>query len=190
MTKTKRPIADVLGLAERVVEELRPFCSRIELAGSLHRRVEQVGDIEIVAIPKTRQEEKKSPQGLLFPDDKPVMHDINCLWQYLESVESEGKLTFAKRGPKYRQFTYRGNQVDLFTATPENWGWIYLIRTGSKEFSHHMATSLRKNGLSSREGRIVRVVRDTVFATIDTPEERDVFRVAGQTWRDPYSRSW
>ena len=39
-------------IAEKVKAELAPHCERIEIAGSLRRKKEFVGDIEIVAIPK------------------------------------------------------------------------------------------------------------------------------------------
>jgi DNA polymerase/3'-5' exonuclease PolX len=44
---TAQPIAD------RVRDLLAPHCDRIEIAGSIRRQKADVGDIEIVAIPKT-----------------------------------------------------------------------------------------------------------------------------------------
>ncbi len=43
-------------IAERVMKLLKPFCDRIEIAGSLRREKEEVKDIEIVAIPKSNRE--------------------------------------------------------------------------------------------------------------------------------------
>src|SRR3990167_7360212 len=40
-------------IAAQVLAELSPFCERCEIAGSIRRRKPEVGDIEIVAIPKT-----------------------------------------------------------------------------------------------------------------------------------------
>lgn len=47
---TKLPIKDILPIAQTLVERLRPFCQRIEIAGSLRRKRPMIGDIEIFAI--------------------------------------------------------------------------------------------------------------------------------------------
>lgn len=49
--KNKLPYEHMLSIALPVVELLRPRCKRIEIAGSLRRRREEIGDIEIVAEP-------------------------------------------------------------------------------------------------------------------------------------------
>ncbi len=41
-----------LQIAEKVKAQLAPHCERIEIAGSIRRKKPDVGDIEIVAIPK------------------------------------------------------------------------------------------------------------------------------------------
>ena len=47
----KRPRAQAIKVAEKVVAALDPCCTWIEMAGSLRRESPMVGDIEIVAIP-------------------------------------------------------------------------------------------------------------------------------------------
>ena len=44
---------EATAIAERVVEILRPHCDRIEVAGSVRRGKPEVGDIEVVCIPRT-----------------------------------------------------------------------------------------------------------------------------------------
>ena len=39
-------------IAQQLVHVLKPHCARIEIAGSIRRMKAQVGDIEIVCIPK------------------------------------------------------------------------------------------------------------------------------------------
>ena len=46
----KRPRAQAIKVAEKVVAALDPCCTWIELAGSLRRQTNMVGDIEIVAV--------------------------------------------------------------------------------------------------------------------------------------------
>jgi len=40
--------------ADQVAEQLRPFCKRLEIAGSVRRKAPEVRDLEIVCIPDTR----------------------------------------------------------------------------------------------------------------------------------------
>jgi len=40
-------------VAQKIVEELRPACDRIEIAGSLRRGNPAVHDIDLVLLPKT-----------------------------------------------------------------------------------------------------------------------------------------
>ena len=89
--KEKHPLTEAQNIAEKLVDKLRPACERIEIAGSIRRQKAEIGDIEIVAIPKylaTRN---------LFGD--PV-NEISLIDQLLE----ESKIGLTKDGPKYKQF--------------------------------------------------------------------------------------
>lgn len=50
--KPKYRLEDVWPIAQDVVGQLRPHCYRAELAGSVRRGKNLIGDIEVVAIPK------------------------------------------------------------------------------------------------------------------------------------------
>ena len=50
--KIERHLPFMRNIAESIVEQLRPNCKRVEIAGSIRRTNQTVGDIEIVAIPK------------------------------------------------------------------------------------------------------------------------------------------
>ena len=50
--KQRMPLVTARVLAERIVDELRPFCERIEIAGSIRRRRPLCGDVDLVALPK------------------------------------------------------------------------------------------------------------------------------------------
>ncbi len=51
-TSVRRPLAEGEAIASALVADLEPYCARIQVAGSIRRRKEMVGDIEIVAIPR------------------------------------------------------------------------------------------------------------------------------------------
>src|SRR6476620_865884 len=51
-------LADAEQVARNVVGLMRPFCDRIEIAGSVRRGVAEVKDIEIVCIPRWQEQQK------------------------------------------------------------------------------------------------------------------------------------
>ena len=48
----KLPAAEVLPVVEKIREAMRPACEKTAIAGSIRRREELVGDIEICVLPK------------------------------------------------------------------------------------------------------------------------------------------
>lgn len=175
MGKTKLPYAETLEIATHLAGRLESSCARIEIAGSLRRKCAEVGDIELVAIPKT------VPVLDMFGAETGEVSSL--LWGRLNIIVPNDQRV--KWGEKYRQFVFEDTQVDLFTATPKNFGWIYLIRTGSADFSHGMAARLNERGLTSKDGMIVSRGGSTPFPT---PEEEDVFRLAGRPYVKPEER--
>ena len=160
-------LADATAIAERLKARMGPHCDRIEIAGSIRRRKPDVGDIEIVAIPK--------PYGV--------------------GLFATGIATVVDQWPRVRgelpcKYTQRelpeGIMLDLFFATKENWGLIYAIRTGSADYSHFvLAAGWVKNGFKSMDG----MLHNREGHAIVVPEEEDLFRIAGVPWTDPINRS-
>lgn len=197
-TATKRPRVEMELIAEELRELLGQACVKIEVAGSLRRGLPQIGDIELVAIPKIETYDEVDETDL-FGTKKPVTY--NLLWKALNGFF---KGRYRLQGDKYKSFFWplRGAgeglvQVDLFTATPATWGWIFLVRTGSADFSHHVAKSLNKQGYTSKDGAIHKGNLELVDnkwqmvatgAPIATPTEEDVFRLAGIPIREPRQR--
>jgi DNA polymerase/3'-5' exonuclease PolX len=75
-------------------------------------------------------------------------------------------------------------KLDLFLTTPDKWGVIFLLRTGSKDFNTALIAHLNTSTLMRiRDGRIM----DRGQA-LDTPEEKDIFEAAGLEWVEPEDR--
>lgn len=170
----KSPYDVIHPKAVRLIEAMRPHCARIEIAGSLRRRMPTIGDIEIVAVPHR------------FTDLFGVMHENRptSLDRFLDSHN----INFSKRGAKYQQFQYGRFKVDLFMPSLETWGSVYTIRTGSSAFSHWLVTPQSAGGAAPygvvfQDGRLSSGGR-----LLRTPEEEDVFAALGLAWIPPVER--
>src|ERR1700750_2314871 len=56
-------------IAQKLIERIKPYCVRAEIAGSIRRCKPEVKDIEIVAIPKY---EDRQQESFLFEQTDPV----------------------------------------------------------------------------------------------------------------------
>ena len=167
MSKTQRPLPEGERIAAAIVADLAPSCARIQVAGSVRRRKEVVGDIELVAIPRY------VPAGL-FGDCT-----TNLLWEHLHAGDAYRFTKGDHPTGRYYQLTlprHAGVQLDLFLAQPDNWGLTLLVRTGSAAFSTALlARWKRRQGLGraqpgSVDGRLV--TRDG--RVVPTPEKERV----------------
>jgi DNA polymerase/3'-5' exonuclease PolX len=159
-------------IAARVIDKIEPFCDRIEVAGSVRRRKPDVGDIEIVCIPR------QLPGGL-FGDEwtrHPDFIDAVNAWPAVKGLATG----------KYTQRTLpEGIALDLFTATAQNWGLIYAIRTGSAEFSHRvLASGWSRRGYISTDGMLTQRGEP-----VPVLSERELFDLAGVKWVEPELRT-
>ena len=114
-------------LADRACRILACFCDRVEVAGSIRRGKAEVGDIDIVALPKAVD----LPGGLVGSahfDEFQVWRDLipRALVKYGLRLEASG-LELLRLS-----FPLGTVQVDVYRARPETWGVILLVRTGSK----------------------------------------------------------
>ncbi len=153
-------------IAERRLAELAPFCFRIAIAGSLRRKAPEVGDIEIVAIPKP--------------------YEVNLFSNGIATVVNQWKKVRGELPCKYTQrLLPEGIKLDLFFATRRNWGYIMAIRTGSADYCRRvLAPGWVRYGYHGVEGMLT----DCDGNEICTPEEKDLFDIAGVKWIEPEER--
>lgn len=169
-------------IAEALKAELSPFCERIEIGGSIRRKKPDPGDIELVCIPKFIK--IGSPQVTLTMGHIEVEH--NHLFDYL-AVNYEGRII--KIGEKYAQIQIGDEadvsiKVDIFTATESTWGYIFLLRTGSAEFSQWTVTELKRRGFVPKGGEI-----SYRLTPCYTPNESDVFDLLELDYIEPENRT-
>ena len=176
-------------IAESLKSELAPFCKRIEIGGSIRRKKPEPKDIELVAIPKFA--EVGTGQATLFGGE--IMVTENLLFGYLTS---KSEYSIERIGGKYCQFCkwYESEdevghiKIDLFTATKQTWGYIFLIRTGPWEFSRWVVMELERRGFTPEGGAIWAMTNRSILEQCDTLTEERVFRMLGIDYIDPSLR--
>ena len=188
MSKTKFPRQLAMDVAAIICRELKPLTERLIVAGSLRRRKREVGDIEILYIPK--YEERQAPEELL---PKPIQ--VNLVDEYLNRLLREGAI--ARRSSvtgsvawgeknKLAVWCADGIPVDLFSATEANWFNYLVCRTGSAE-----------NNLAICNAAIARGLKWNPYGvgfsypngnTIEVKSEQDVFLHAGLEYKEPCDR--
>lgn len=175
-TGQKIPYAEALPVAQALRTLLDPACDRTLIAGSLRRQKSEVGDLELVIQPKV----------------EPILDMFGevCGHQSLldERLRTLGITEFSKNGERYKQFSWERMPVDLFVATPETWGCVATIRTGSADFTRWLVTKKRQGGACPemyqfRDGRIWFGAHAQ-----DTGEEKQVFELLEIAWVEPVAR--
>ena len=177
-TGKKIPLAVAQALADRIVRDLTPYVSRIQVAGSIRRRRPTVGDIEIVVEPITRAD-------MFF---KEVSGDPEVELLRHKCGRKIGKVV---RGG-FRQlkvedvYTVQGVSLDVFlTHPPSQWGSILAIRTGPAAFSAWCMYRLRGRGLIHVAGHVENWETGEL---VPTPTEEAFFAAAGVDYLEPWER--
>lgn len=162
-------LAEAKIIAEKYLSEILPHCIRAEIAGSIRREKPEVKDIEIVCIPKLYD------TGLFESGLASVVNK----WEKVKGEMEYGKCKYTQR------ILPEGIKLDLFFAEVENWGNIFLIRTGDWEFSKKiMGTRLPQNGYRQVEGYLKHKEK-----IIPCYEEEELFKRAGLRFIEPKNRN-
>lgn len=188
-------------IADRLVEILGPVCERIEVAGSIRRRVPRVKDVELVMIPKLEEGKGEGQLDLFKGQGTVILNRLDeLLDDWLEIGVIERRLTDKGRaswGPSAKRAKYMGEPVDLFSVLPPaQWGLIYMIRTGSgvgpegspmNGFGPAMLSRWKKisDGGFSKDG----CLHLPDGRRCPTPEEEDVFRLCKMEVPPPEART-
>ena len=186
MIKQRYPLAHARLVANELVGLLAPSCQRIEIAGSIRRRVLDVGDIELLCISKV------TSVADLFGD---IATNCHLLDEALEKIvedatvlqkrlDKRGRATFGEQN-KLMVHVPSGIPVDAFSATEKNWGMSQLVRTGSREFNIRVMARFRELGM---KGHAYAGVTDPEGNEIACPDEETVFRLLGWPWMPPEER--
>ena len=113
----KIDLVEASQIADKVVKHVSSAMDRVEVAGSIRRKKSIVGDIEIVGIPGNRER---------------LIKLLGEVGQHIKPGVPGAVAWNPKMAAKYlRVRLVEGMNLDVFLGTPENWGGLFMMRTGS-----------------------------------------------------------
>jgi len=143
MTTSTRQKEFQLGEAQIIAAEIRQalevVAERIEIVGSIRRRLGWVHDIDLVLIPQGEWIQKA--KGNLQP-----MPGHNH-WFDIPRLINDMAGRVIRKGPAIITAEVQGIQVDVYCATEEPWGILMLIKTGPKEFNVELCKRAQRLGM-------------------------------------------
>ena len=184
--KTRFPIVLAEATAGVLIKLLTDSCERIGVAGSLRRQRGDVGDIELLCVPKPAPGTTD-----MFGNPTPTKEsllDLRCA----ELIQNghlalrpniNGATTF---GPMNKLLIQTNTQIpiDIFSTTEANWGMAMVVRTGPVEFNKRMMARFLKLGMQGHAyGGVTQ--GDT---EIQCPDEETVFNLLGWELQEPKYR--
>jgi len=146
--------------ANRIIETLKPYVKKISMAGSIRRRKETIGDVDILAV----AEDAERVMGL-FTEMKEV-----------EKILARGSTKSSVR-------LHGGMQVDLRVVAEESFGSALQYFTGSKEHNIELRKIAIKKGYKLNEYGLFKGEE-----RIAGEKEEDVYKALGMQWIPPEMR--
>lgn len=175
------PYQQAMSIALDVLAWLYPLCDKVQVAGSLRRQAQTVGDIEIVALP----------------------HHLPALLQRLDRLVENGTIEKAlysdkqmtRWGERLRCFDYRNVRVELAIADGDNYGYLLWLRTGPADGNKFVVTRMMVEKAAMRfndgYGWLTDYAGDTPLYQhkLSLPDEAALFEALGMDVIDPRWRS-
>ena len=153
------PVADVLDLVAELCRRVGRLdaVERVEVAGSLRRLRETVGDLDVLVATN-----EPAAVSAAVRDDGELVAKV--------LADGDTKLSIVTRGP--------GVQVDVRLVPPESWGAALMYFTGSKahtvrirERAVRRGLTVNEYGIDERESgdRVASATEEEVYAALDLP---------------------
>lgn len=170
------------GYAEAIAGWLRPYCWRIEIAGSIRRRRPVCNDVDIVCIPKL--EERQDLLGNLLEVRNLL---LEFLISYVSAVSPKAAWrsgTEPKADAVNLLVTLPKCELDLWCANEANFATRLLCRTGSREHNIWLASRAIDRGFHWAPYHGLKRGGHTVQAR----EEADIYRALDLDYIAPEMR--
>lgn len=192
--KIKHPRAAALAVVRELLPVLEPVCDRLIVAGSLRRGRAEVGDIELLYIPRIIE----VPDEEDFFGRKIRRNGVDhVLGQWLDEgtllprLNVNGRTAWGEKN-KLALHAASGIPIDLFAATHENWWNLLVCRTGGAATTVAICEAAIERGWEwnpygdgfSRPNP----ERAGWLLIYETKSERDVFEFVGLEYLEPRER--
>ena len=162
-------VSDALAHAEAIVRMLESMkaVSRVDIAGSLRRMKETIGDIDILVIPRSSPEKSSHPVMDAFTS-------MDTVTDVLARGETKSSVILSS-----------GIQVDLRILPKSDYGAAMHYFTGSQDHNVVMRDRAKRIGLKISEYGVFDVKDDT---RLGGGREEDVFKLVGLPFIPPELR--
>jgi DNA polymerase (family 10) len=152
------PIGRALPVAEQIVAELAaaPSAMRVELAGSLRRREESVGEIDLVAA-------SDEPRSLIE-----AFAALPVVERVVSSSEDEASVEL-----------HDGVLAALHVVRPADFGAAMLYQTGNREHVARLGDIALERGMQLGGHGLATAGASDTATPLDAPDERDVYAALG-----------
>lgn len=155
-------------IAARVEEDLSPFVNVALVAGSVRRRRPEIGDVELVVLPKDLGTLLSHLQGIGFTGGDRIQ----------KGIVHAGPGKYAARVP-----------VEIYIAhKPEELGAMLFMYTGDFVHNISMRSIAKRAGWKLDQYGIFDA--KTGKPLLQSPDERDFYDFLGVDWHDPEDRSF
>jgi len=151
-------LAQAEKLAEQFIREIAVYCEKIKVVGSIRRKKTECRDIDLVLLAKPEE-----------------------LWNFTFKLKKISKINV--NGKQVKRVIYKDEQFDLYFATPETWGALILIRTGSAQHNIKLSTIALNMGMKlthrglMKNGEIIASTEKGIYEALGMeyvpPEERE-----------------
>jgi len=166
-SKERMTLLEAYGIGMSILkhfEALKGLYENIELAGSLRRRKENIGDIDILISAKKENWPKLHQHFITYAGVKEV----------LLSGETKSSVVLQE-----------GRQVDLRTVEPHQWGAALQYFTGSKEHNVRLRDIAKAMGLKLSEYGLFKADTEE---RIGGSTEEEIYELLGMEWIPPEIR--
>lgn len=159
--------------SESIREWLKERCERIEIAGSIRRRRPNCNDVDVVCIPRYKENTNLFGQ---VEERINLVHDM--LVDYVKATPGTRWHSGGNVAGNWCSLQLPKCQLDVFFADAENFGTVLLCRTGSKE--HNIWISQRAERMGGHwgvnhgleiagDGQIVRRTEEEIYDALELP---------------------
>lgn len=184
-TKRKFRATEARAVAEELLEALDGYCERALICGSLRREKSEVGDVEIVYVPKFEMRAKD-----LFGEVPVNVADkrLNCLvaaGTIQKRPNKNGLFAWGEQN-KLAVHCRTGIPVDFFATPGARWWLTVVIRTGPREFNLRLIDSAAKRGVKFHAYGMLEHIGNG--EPIPCESERAVLEACGLPWMEPWER--